>query len=165
MQPKSARISHHPRSRARKSADPPQHPDCWQPPGHRSRGRAALPATPTPAPERRAAAAGRCTPRHSRGTLRTAVADQSPAAVAHPQGTSSNSTSRTPRWVPWMANALLRFLGLWPQRHWLVGRQRSSPRHLPMDRSGSGLRGCDPWPGPCCRHRSRVGAREGCSCA
>jgi hypothetical protein len=38
---------------------------------HRSRGRAALPATPTaPAPERRAAAAGRCTPRRSRGTLK-----------------------------------------------------------------------------------------------
>jgi len=29
-----------------------------------------MPATPTPAPERRAAAAGRCTPRHSRGTLK-----------------------------------------------------------------------------------------------
>ena len=37
---------------------------------HRSRGRAALPATPTPAPGRRAAAAGRCTPRRSRGTLK-----------------------------------------------------------------------------------------------
>jgi len=37
---------------------------------HRSRGRAALHATPTPAPERRAAAAGRCTPRRSRGTLK-----------------------------------------------------------------------------------------------
>jgi hypothetical protein len=29
-----------------------------------------MPATPTPAPERRAAAAGRCTPRRSRGTLK-----------------------------------------------------------------------------------------------
>ncbi len=64
-----------------------------------------------------------------------------------------------------MVNALLRILGLWPQRHWLVRRQRSSPRHSPMDRSGSALRGCGPWPAPCCRHRSRVGAREGCSCA
>jgi hypothetical protein len=36
---------------------------------HRSRGRAGLPVTPTPAPERRAAA-GRCTPRRSRGTLK-----------------------------------------------------------------------------------------------
>lgn len=29
-----------------------------------------MPATPTPAPERRAAAAGRCTPRRRRGTLK-----------------------------------------------------------------------------------------------
>jgi hypothetical protein len=40
-------------------------------PAHRNRGEAALPATPkTLAPERRAAAAGRCRPRHSRGTLK-----------------------------------------------------------------------------------------------
>ena len=38
----------------------------WDP----SRGRAALASTPSPAPERRAAAAGRCTPRRSRGTLK-----------------------------------------------------------------------------------------------
>ena len=29
-------------------------------------------------------------------------ADRSPAAVAQPQGTSRNSTSSTPRWVPWI---------------------------------------------------------------
>ena len=39
-------------------------------PGHRSRGRAALPTTSPPAPERRTAAAGRCKPRRSRGTLK-----------------------------------------------------------------------------------------------
>jgi len=38
--------------------------------GHRSRGRADLPTAPTSAPERRAAAAGRCTPRRSRGVLK-----------------------------------------------------------------------------------------------
>jgi len=44
-------------------------PTGWRRHRHRSRGRATLPATLTPAPERRAAAAGRCTPRRSRGTL------------------------------------------------------------------------------------------------
>jgi hypothetical protein len=46
-----------PRSRARKAGASPQHPAGWQPPGHRSRGRATLPAPPTPDPERRAATA------------------------------------------------------------------------------------------------------------
>ena len=46
-------------------------PASHRPLSHRSRGRAAMPTTPTsPDPERRAAAAGRCTPRHSRGTLK-----------------------------------------------------------------------------------------------
>jgi hypothetical protein len=49
---------------------------------HRSRGRAALPATPTPAPERRAAAAGRCTPRRSRGTLKDGRCRPEPASQA-----------------------------------------------------------------------------------
>ena len=70
-----------PRSRARKAGASPQHPAGWQPPGHRSRGRAALPATPTPAPERRAAAAGRCTPRRSRGTLKDGRRRPEPCGV------------------------------------------------------------------------------------
>jgi len=44
--------------------------DLSRTPGHRSRGRAALPITLTRAPKGRAAAAGRCRPRRSRGTLR-----------------------------------------------------------------------------------------------
>jgi hypothetical protein len=59
-----------PRSRAREPGASPQPHQRGRMPGHRSRGRAALPATPTPDPERRAAAAGRCTPRRSRGTLK-----------------------------------------------------------------------------------------------
>jgi hypothetical protein len=50
-------------------------------PGHRSRGRAALPTTPTSAPERRAAAAGRCTPRRSRGTLKDGRRRPEPCGV------------------------------------------------------------------------------------
>jgi len=38
--------SRHPRSRARKPGASPQHPAGWQPPGHRSRGRASLPSNP-----------------------------------------------------------------------------------------------------------------------
>jgi len=60
---------------------PPQHPAGWQPPGHRSRGRATLPVTPTPDPERRAAAAGRCTPRRSRGTLKDGRCRPEPGGV------------------------------------------------------------------------------------
>jgi hypothetical protein len=45
-------------------------PTGWRRHRHRSRGRATLPATLTPAPERRAAAAGRCRPRPSRGTMK-----------------------------------------------------------------------------------------------
>ena len=48
----------------------PLPPTGNQLPGHRSRGRATRPATRSLAPERRAAAAGRCTPRQSRGTLK-----------------------------------------------------------------------------------------------
>jgi hypothetical protein len=62
----------------------PAPPPGWQPPGHRSRGRAALPATPTPAPERRAAAAGRCTPRRSRGTLKDGRRRPKPCGVCTP---------------------------------------------------------------------------------
>jgi hypothetical protein len=60
---------------------PPQHPAGWQPPGHRSRGRPAWPATPIPAPERRAAAAGRCTPLRSRGTLKDGRRRPKPCGV------------------------------------------------------------------------------------
>ncbi len=59
-----------PRSRARKNGASPQPNTGNQLPGHRSRGRATMPTTTPPASERRAAAAGRCTPRHSRGTLK-----------------------------------------------------------------------------------------------
>ena len=58
------------RSRARKNGASPQPNTGNQLPGHRSRGRATMPTTTPPASERRAAAAGRCTPRHSRGTLK-----------------------------------------------------------------------------------------------
>ena len=60
---------------------PPQNSAGWQPPGHRSRGRAALPTTPTPALERRAAAAGRCTPRRSRGRLKDGCRRPEPCGV------------------------------------------------------------------------------------
>jgi hypothetical protein len=45
-----------------------------------------MPTTPLPASERRAAADGRCTPRHSRGTLKDTVANRSLAVFAAPYG-------------------------------------------------------------------------------
>jgi hypothetical protein len=81
MQPSSARISHRPGSRARQAGAPPQHHTGWQPPGHRRRGRPAWPATPIQAPERRAAAAGRCTPLRSRGTLKDGRCRPEPGGV------------------------------------------------------------------------------------
>ena len=97
MQPESLQIDRHPRSRARTSGATPQHPLDWRPPGHRSRGRAALPATPTPAPERGAAAAGRYTPRRSRGTLKDGrrrpkpCGDCTPAAAPHRRRTARDA--------------------------------------------------------------------------
>jgi len=45
-----------------------------------------MPATPTPAPERRAAAAGRCTPRRSRGTLKDGRRRPEPCGVCSVPG-------------------------------------------------------------------------------
>ena len=59
-----------PRSRARRPGAHLCPHRCGRMPSHRSRGRGAMPTTSPPAPERRAAAAGRCTPRRSRGTLK-----------------------------------------------------------------------------------------------
>ena len=73
-----------PRSRARGLRASFQPHQRGQTPGHRSRGRTALPATPAPAPERRAEAAGRCTPRCSRGTLKDGR--RRPDALLKPQG-------------------------------------------------------------------------------
>jgi len=70
-----------PRSRARNAGVSLQPHQRGRMPGHRSRGRAALPATPTPDPERRAAAAGRCTPRRSRGTLKDGRRRPEPCGV------------------------------------------------------------------------------------
>jgi hypothetical protein len=52
----------------------PKHPNpsplAWDSGGTAAAGEKPCLPTPTPAPERRAAAAGRCTPRRSRGTLK-----------------------------------------------------------------------------------------------
>jgi len=56
-------------------------PTGWQLLRHRSRGRGALPTTSPPAPVRRAAAAGRCTPRCSRGTLKAGRRRPKPCGV------------------------------------------------------------------------------------
>ena len=102
MQPDSLRIDRHPRSRARKSWASPQQPAGWQPPGHRSRGRAALPATPTPAPERRAAAAGRCTPRQSRGTLKDGRRRPETCGGCSTEGKAGELHQQQALLVPWI---------------------------------------------------------------
>jgi hypothetical protein len=70
-----------PRSRARQPAASPQPHQRVRMPGHRSCGCSSMPATPTPAPERRAAATGRCTSRRSRGTLKDGRRRPEPCGV------------------------------------------------------------------------------------
>ena len=93
-------------------------------PGHRSSGEAALPSTTEPLdPERRAAAAGRCTPRRSRGTLKD--------GHRRPQQLSAECRAawQQPR------SAL----------HWLQASLYSLIRSLPSGRDLPGI-GRLPWP-------------------
>ena len=60
-----------------------------------------MPATPTPAPERRAAAAGRCTPRRSRGTLKDGRRRPQHLAERRATGASQTVTRRKcALWAP-----------------------------------------------------------------
>lgn len=104
-------------------------------PGHRSRGEVALPSTPkSPAPERRAAAAGRCRPRPSRGTLKD--------CRRRPEQLSAKCRAawQQPR----------------PALSWLPTSLYSLVRPLPLGRELPGI-GRLPWPAfgwPQIRHRS-----------